>query len=96
MMSQDREVISFKGIKGWFRFLHFAIIVPLLCMSCEKDIDIELKEKDPKLVVEATIENGQPPVVVLTSSLNYFSNITADILTGSFVHGADVFVSNNG
>ena len=94
MMSQDREVISFKGIKGWFRFLHFAIIVPLLCMSCEKDIDIELKEEDPKLVVEATIENGQPPVVVLTSSLNYFSNITADILTGSFVHGADVFVSN--
>ena len=94
MMSQDREVISFKGIKGWFRFLHFAIIVPLLCMSCEKDIDIELKEEDPKLVVEATIENGQPPVVVLTSSLNYFSNITPDILTGSFVHGADVFVSN--
>ena len=94
MMSQDREVISFKGIKGWFRFLHFAIIVPLLCMSCEKDIDIELKEEDPKLVVEATIENGQPPVVVLTSSLNYFSNITADILTASFVHGADVFVSN--
>lgn len=95
MKTQVKTVGSFKRIGGaWFRFLNFAIIVPLLFWGCERDIDIELKEEEPKLVVEATIENGQPPLVVLISSLNYFDKISPQLLTGSFVHGADVFVSN--
>jgi hypothetical protein len=95
MKTQVKANCSFKRIGGaWFRFLNFAIIVPFLFYGCEKDIDIELKEEEPKLVVEATIENGQPPLVVLTSSLNYFDKISPQLLTGSFVHGADVFVSN--
>lgn len=48
----------------------------------------------PKLVVEATIENGQPPVVILSQSLDYFSQISPSVLENSFVHGAAVYVSN--
>ena len=62
--------------------------------GCERDIDFDLKEEEPKLVVEATIENGTAPMVILTTSLNYFSTISPQLLTQSFVHGADVFISN--
>lgn len=74
--------------------MYLAIVVPLLFWSCEKDININLKEQEPKLVVEATIENGQAPMVILTTSLNYFDKVTPQLLLNSFVRGADVFVSN--
>ena len=63
-------------------------------ISCEKDINFKLDEAKPKLVVEATIENGQAPMVILTKSTGYFSQISLDLLTNSFVHNADIFVSN--
>jgi hypothetical protein len=63
-------------------------------MACVKTIDFELNETEPKLVIEANIENGQPPLVILTNSINYFSNISPEILARTFVHDADVYVSN--
>lgn len=68
---------------GWF------------CMvGCEKAVEFELDETPSKLVVDATIENNEPPVVILTKSLGYFSNISPQILAESFVHNAIVKVSN--
>jgi hypothetical protein len=78
------------GIGGWF--ISLAIIVPFLLWGCEKDINIDLNEESQKLVVEATIENGQPPFVILSRSLNYFSTISPQTLSESFVRGAEVFV----
>lgn len=66
----------------------------LLLTSCEKDIAFKLDEAAPKLVVEATIENNVAPKVVLTKSVGFFSNISAELLTNSFVHNAAVFISN--
>lgn len=68
----------------------------LLATGCEKEITIELDETTPKLVVEATIENGVPPRVTLTRSLNYFSEITPELLMGSFVHDAKVVITEAG
>lgn len=70
------------------------IIIPIILFSCEKKIDFQPDEQEPKLVVEATIENGQPPVVTLMKSIGYFSEITTDILVNSFVHNASVYISN--
>jgi Domain of unknown function (DUF4249) len=74
------------------RFL--ALVFGLFLFSCEKKVDFTLKEQPDKLVVEATIENGQPPIVILTKSVGYFSRISADILNQSFVHSAEVYVTN--
>lgn len=63
-------------------------------IGCEKKIDFKLHDQSDKLVVEGIIENGQPPTVILSKSVGYFSEISADILNNSFVHGAEVFVSN--
>ena len=77
-------------MKNWISIFTLLIVLT----SCEKTIEIELEESAPKLVVEATIENGEPPLVVLTRSLNYFSSISADLLANSFVHNAIIKVSN--
>src|SRR3954471_1613748 len=66
----------------------------LLLFSCEKPIDFELKDEGQKLVVEATIENGQAPLVILTKSVGFFSNLNPLLLTQSFVHNAEVYISN--
>lgn len=65
-----------------------------LLTACEKKIDFHLNEESPKLVVEATIENGEGPRVVLTRSIGYFSNINLGVISQSFVHNAEVYVSN--
>jgi hypothetical protein len=62
--------------------------------SCEKNIDFKLDDAEKVLVVDAQIENGQAPVVVLTKSLDYFGKISPEILFNSFVRNADVTISN--
>src|SRR5436189_6267261 len=72
------------------------LLIFLACLlgSCEKAINFNLNTTDHSLVVEATIENGQPPVVILSSIFDYFSAISADILANSFVHNAVITISN--
>ncbi|MEO8568665.1 MAG: DUF4249 domain-containing protein [Ginsengibacter sp.] len=65
----------------------------MLLLSCEKNLNFTLKEAPDLLVVDASIENGQPPFVVLSNSFDYFSKITPDLLAGIFVHDAEVYVS---
>ncbi len=66
----------------------------LLMLSCEKDVTLNLNTAEPLLVVDAQIESGEAPVVVLTKSLGYFSKIDPQILAGSFVRNAEVYISN--
>ncbi|MDQ6764160.1 MAG: DUF4249 domain-containing protein, partial [Bacteroidota bacterium] len=66
----------------------------LFLLSCEKNIDFKLKEAPDLLVVDASIENGQPPIVILSRSFDYFSKISPALLAGTFVHDATVSVSN--
>src|SRR5687767_11298863 len=70
------------------------VLCILLLTSCEKNIDFDLKEKPDVLTVDASIENNQPPIVVLTKTFNYFSKITPELLANSFVHNAVVTISN--
>jgi hypothetical protein len=62
-------------------------------VSCEKDIDIDLKETEPRLVVDANIENGAAPFVSLNRSLDYFGKISPQILLSSFVRNAEVSIT---
>jgi hypothetical protein len=60
----------------------------LFLVSCEKDINIKLDPSQTKLVVDATIENGQAPVIFLSKSLDFFSRINPQVLTASLVRNA--------
>ena len=48
--------------------------------SCEKNIDFNLKESEPVLTVDAQIENGLAPVVILTKSFSYYQEIDPALL----------------
>ena len=74
--------------------LAFVLIAVLFLTGCEKDINFDLKNAPDVLVVDANIENDQPPIVVLTKSFDFFSSINPALLVGSFVHDAEVTVSN--
>jgi hypothetical protein len=72
--------------------LVFAVVLALA--SCEKDVNFDLKDAPQVLVVDAQIENGQAPTVVLTKSLDFFGKIDPSVLTSSFVRNAEVTMSN--
>ncbi|MES2329748.1 MAG: DUF4249 domain-containing protein [Bacteroidota bacterium] len=73
------------------RYSLFFFIAALL--GCEKDIIIEPAQTESTLVIEAQIENGQGPVVILSKSLNYFSTIDVAALNESYVRGAKVTIT---
>ncbi len=72
----------------------FLLLFVLASVSCEKDIDIKLDDTSESLVVDGSIENGQPPLLILSRSLNYFSKIDPEILQNSFVRHAEVYISD--
>ena len=69
-------------------------VFSMLFFSCEKNIDFNLKKVDAVLVIDAQIESGQAPTVALSKSLDYFGAISPQILANSFVHNAEVTMSN--
>jgi hypothetical protein len=71
--------------------LYFLLIA--LC-SCERTIDLKVNNQPAKLVVDASIESNNAPLVVLSNSLNYFSTISPQELSSSFVHNAIVTVGD--
>ncbi len=84
-----RKVMMIQSNRIWI-----SLLALLGLAACEKAVDFKLEETPPKLVVEATIENDQPPRVVLTQSANYFASITPDLIANSFVRNAEVYISN--
>ncbi|MBK8089521.1 MAG: DUF4249 family protein [Chitinophagaceae bacterium] len=55
-----------------YRFVLLTLIT-LGFIGCEKKVKFDLKDATELLTVDASIETGQDPVVILTKSLNYFS-----------------------
>jgi len=72
----------------------FLVLAGIILFGCEKKVDFKLHDQPDKLVIEGVIENNQAPIVILSKSVGYFSTISADILNQSFVHGAEVSISN--
>jgi len=72
----------------------FLLLIVLGFFSCEKDIEIKLDDTTESLVVDGSIENGQAPLLFLSRSLNYFSQIDPEILANSFVRNAEVYISD--
>ncbi len=76
------------------RYFVIVFIAALALASCEKDVNFDLKNAPQVLVVDAQIENGLAPTVVLNKSLDFFGKIDPLVLTSSFVRNAEVTMSN--
>ena len=74
-------------------------IALLLCLSlvlsaCEKEIVVDLPITEPKVVVEATIETGQPPIVILSRTQSFFAPTSIASIAASFISEANVVVND--
>ncbi|MBK9177586.1 MAG: DUF4249 domain-containing protein [Flavobacteriales bacterium] len=75
------------------RILGFALS-GLLLSGCEKEITVDLPETKAKVVVEGTIESGQPPIVILTRTQSYFAPTSLSAIASIFIQDALVTVDD--
>jgi hypothetical protein len=66
------------------------VMIVLLLVGCEKDITVDLPQAETKIVVQGSIEPGQPPIVILSYSSGYFAPADAESIANSYVQGAQV------
>lgn len=70
------------------------ILTSAILSACEKDITVDLPQAEQKLVVEGSIEQNQPPLIILTKTIGYFEPADVNTLEKLFVHNAEITVSN--
>lgn len=73
------------------RNLLLPFILPLL-VACEKEITVDLPETEDRVVVEGTIETGQPPIITLMWSQGYFDPTDLSSIAATFISEAVVTV----
>ena len=56
------------------------LILFLFVIGCTKPIDFELPTTEQTIILEATVESGLPPRVVLTNSQGYFDAIDTNFI----------------
>lgn len=81
--------IKFNILSAFFALVIFA--------SCEQEYTPAKSADGAKYVVEGYIEAGEnpfPPYVILTKSFDFYGTLNPDQFTGSFVHDADVRVTD--
>lgn len=69
------------------------IFTLLLWISCSKEIEIDYADIEPQLVVDGSIETGQPAFVFLSKSQSFNESVSPEQLSQLFVNGADVRVT---
>jgi hypothetical protein len=71
-----------------------SIFISIFLSSCKKNIALNPGNLTDSFVVNASIENNMPPMIILTKSINYFSSLNPQLPDSSFVHRAVVTISN--
>lgn len=64
--------------------------------GCETPITVSIPDAEPLLVVEGRIEPGQPPVVLLSRSQDYFAPVDATLLGSLYEGGGTVTLTVDG
>jgi hypothetical protein len=72
----------------------FFLMVCLGVSSCRKNIDLKLPEYKQKVIIEASIETGGVPTVLLSYSVPFFGTFDFSNPQNAFIKGAFVTVSD--
>ncbi|MBK6540745.1 MAG: DUF4249 domain-containing protein [Flavobacteriales bacterium] len=73
---------------------YLLLLLTLVVIGCSKEITVDLPETETKLVVEATIEPGQPPFIILTRTQSYFAPADPASFANIFVRDAVITVQD--
>ncbi len=66
----------------------------MLMQSCVRDANIEIPGTSDKVVIEGSIEPGQPPIIFLTKNKPYFGTNNFGSFNELLIHDAYISVSN--
>ena len=75
------------------------LLLPLACLilitfSCTKEVDIDILPHNEQVVIDGSIETGQPPIVFVTKTNDIYSPTNFDAFLNGFISGATVSVSD--
>ena len=70
------------------------ILSVLLLMNCQKQIEFDLPPVEQTFVVEAVVESGLPPRVIVTNTQGYFDPLDSSSFLNMFVDDAVVELSD--
>ena len=70
------------------------ILSVLLLMNCQKQVEFDLPPVDQTFVVEAVVESGLPPRVIVTNTQGYFDPLDSSSFLNMFVDDAVVELSD--
>ncbi len=70
-----------------------AAIIGMLVLSCEKEVEVEIPPVEAQVVVEGTIEPGQPPFILVRWSQGLFDPLDIEAFNSFFIHDAEVRVN---
>lgn len=70
------------------------LLLALWFSACTKEITVDLPPAEEKLVINGTIEPGQPPIVVVTRTESFFAPTDFASLLGIFVRTATITVND--
>jgi hypothetical protein len=90
-ITELRGVVIGSAHKG---YVVGVVMFSLMLAACQKEITVDLPVAARKIVVEGSIEQGLPPVVMLTWSQGYFEPTDVESIENSFIRDASVKVSN--
>ena len=76
------------------KLTYISLFAILLFNSCSKPIEFDLPTVEQTLVVEATVESGELPRVIITNSQGYFDPIDTNTFLNMFVTDAEVKLSD--
>jgi hypothetical protein len=78
-----------------FRILTIVFLVSIsIFSSCRKEVKVDIPGYVEKVVVDGSIETGQPPLVLLSKTQNIYSATSLESYLKGFISGAVVTVSN--
>lgn len=71
-----------------------SLIAGYLLVSCEREIEVNVPPIEAQVVVEGTIEPGQPPFILVSYSQNFFDPLSIEDFNSYFIHDAEVYVND--
>ena len=63
----------------------YLFFISLFFISCQDEITLDLPQAGNKIVVQASIEQGYPPYVILSKNQGYFDPIDSSTFEGLFI-----------
>ena len=68
-------------------------IVVFVLTACSKVVKVDIPPQSQQVVVDGSIENGAPPIILLSISQQFFGTTNLNNLGAYFIHGARVKVT---